>query len=119
MAGEVSWVFKVAVYDGAMEEFRALVAEMNEKNEAAEPDPLVYEWFLADDESTVHLYERYADNAPAMNHVVRFGENFAGRFLALLTVTGVDVYGPAGDDLKEAIAGFTPTYYATIGGFAR
>lgn len=119
MAGEVSWVFKVAVNDGALEEFRALVAEMNDANEAAEPDTLTYEWFLADDDSTVHLYERYVDNAAAMNHVARFGENFAGRFLALLSVTGVDIYGPAGADLKQALAGFSPTYYASIGGFAR
>jgi quinol monooxygenase YgiN len=119
MAGEVSWVFKVAVNDGALDEFRALAAEMNEANEAAEPDALIYEWFLADDGSTVHLYERYADNAAAMNHVARFGENFAGRFLALVSVTGVDIYGPAGDDLKEAVAGFSPNYYASIGGFAR
>lgn len=118
MAGEVSWVFKVQVNHGALDEFRALVAEMNEANEAAEPGTLTYEWFLSDD-GAVHVYERYVDSAAAMHHVARFGENFAARLLALATVTGFDIYGPAGEDLKLAASGFSPTYYSAIGGFAR
>lgn len=118
MAGEVSWVFKVQLNDGVLDEFRPLVAEMNAANEAAEPDTLTYEWFLSDD-GVVHVYERYVDSAAALHHVVRFGENFAARLLALGSVIGFDIYGPAGDDLKEAVAAFTPTYYALVGGFAR
>lgn len=76
------------------------------------------EWFLSDD-GAVHVYERYVDSAAALHHVARFGENFAARVLALASVTGFDIYGPAGDDLKEAVAAFSPTYYASIGGFAR
>ena len=36
---------------------------MNEMVEStqAEPETLSYDWFVSDDRSTVHIYERYAD----------------------------------------------------------
>lgn len=71
------------------------------------------------DGDEVHISERYADNAAAMTHMGNFGSNFADEFMRAFTITSVTVYGPAGDDLKEVLAPFSPTYMPQISGFAR
>ena len=105
------------VNEGMAEKVVPLVTKMSEATMANEPDALIYEYMQAGD--AVHIYERYADNAAAMVHMTNFGENFAEEFFEVFTVESVAVYGPAGDDLKEALSGAGPAYLDKIAGFAR
>jgi quinol monooxygenase YgiN len=38
----------------------------------AEPGALNYEWFISEDGTSCHIYERYADSAAAMVHMGHF-----------------------------------------------
>jgi hypothetical protein len=54
-----------------------------------------------------------------MTHLGTFGEEFAGRFLEILKPIRFVVFGSPSEEVKEALAGFNPTYMQTVGGFSR
>ncbi len=86
---------------------------------SSEPGTLNYEWFISDDDKTVHLYEKYADSAATVAHVSGFMEKWASRFMESVEVTRFTVYGNPDDAAKEIIAPFGGKILGTWGGFAR
>jgi quinol monooxygenase YgiN len=118
MGDQVSWLLELAVKPGEVENFRALMNEMVESTRA-ESGTLGYEWFISDDGSVVHIYERYLDSAAVMTHLGAFGEKFAERFLAAVDPTRFTVFGSPSDEVREAQSGLGPTYLGFFGGFAR
>ncbi len=119
MSETVQWVLEVAIKQGELNNFKALMNEMVEATQANEPNTTNYEWFIIDDGQTCHLYERYADSAATMTHLASFGENFADRFLAAVAPTRLVVYGNPSAEVREALAAFGAVHMAQIGGFAR
>lgn len=118
MDKQVSWVLDVNVKAGQVDAFRDLMNEMVAATEQ-EPGALSYEWFLSEDESRVHMYERYADSDATMAHLANFGENFADRFLSLVEPKSFSVYGEANDQVREALVPFGAEHLTTFGGFVR
>jgi quinol monooxygenase YgiN len=116
-ADHVHWHVTMTVNAGKADAARPLIDRMVAATQANEPGALTYDYMGDGDE--VHIYERYADNAAAMKHVENLGANFAGEFLETFKVTSFIVYGPAGDNLKEGLAPFSPTYFPLISGFSR
>jgi len=116
-ADDVHWYITMTVNAGQADAVKPLLDRMVAATQANEPGALTYDYMGEGDQ--VHIVERYADNAAAMTHMGNFGANFAGEFLETFSVTSVAVYGPAGDDLKAALAPFTPTYMPQISGFSR
>jgi quinol monooxygenase YgiN len=115
-ADDVYWVLALDLAEGQDAAFEALMAEMVVATKA-EVGARNYEWFR--NGSAVHVYERYDTNAAARIHLDNFGENFAERFLAILTPTGLKVYGPAEGEVREELAGIGAVFYDRVGGFAR
>jgi len=118
MSNNVSWNLRVSINDGMLEEFRALADEMIAAT-ATEDGALCYEWYVSEDGSTCHIIERYADSAAMMVHLGNFGANYADRFMPMVQVTSFDIYGPANDEVRNALAGFGTVHYDSIGGFNR
>jgi quinol monooxygenase YgiN len=116
-ADDVHWHITMTVNADKADAVKPLLDKMVAATEANERGALIYDYMGDGDQ--VQIYERYADNAAAMTHMGNFGANFADEFLATFSITSVTVYGPAGDDLKEALAPFSPTYLPQISGFAR
>jgi len=119
MSDQVYWHLQLAVKDGQLEDFRALMKDMVGATQANEPGALNYEWSIGDDGATVHIYERYADSAATMTHLASFGANFADRFMACVDVTGFNVYGAPDDEVRGALAPFGAVFMDPFGGFAR
>ncbi len=119
MSETVQWVLEVAIKQGELDNFKALMNEMVEATQANEPNTTMYEWFISDDDQTCHTCERYADSAATMTHLASFGENFAERLLAAVAPTRLVVYGNPSAQVREALAGFGAVHMAQIGGFAR
>ena len=113
---DISWTLTLELAEGQDDAFNALMAEMvgASKNEVGAKS---YEWQRSG--STVHTNERYETNDDAGIHLGNFGENFAERFLAILSPTELDVYGPAAGGVREGLAGFGATFYDQVGGFDR
>jgi quinol monooxygenase YgiN len=118
MQAHVSWVIELAVKGGALDTFKELMKEMV-AGTSKEPPSLGYEWYISDDESTVHIFEKYADSDAMISHVNGFLEKWAGRFLECVDVTRFTVYGDPSAAARELLAGFGPTYLGPWGGFSR
>ena len=119
MSDNVYWILEVAIKDGEFDNFKALMTEMVDATQADEPGALNYEWTVSDDQSTCHIYERYADSAATMVHLGNFGSKFAGRFMKVLKPTKFVVYGNPDDKVKDALNPMGAVYMSPIGGFAR
>lgn len=113
---DVFWVITLDLAEGQDEAFDALMAEMVVATKG-ETGAKNYEWFR--NGNAVHIYERYETNEDAGIHLGNFGANFAERFLAILTPTGLQVYGPAEGGVREGLAGFGGVFYDQVGGFAK
>ncbi len=118
MSNNVFWVIELTIKSGELDNFKALMHDMVDATQANEPHAMNYEWFLSEDHTRCHVYERYADSAAVMTHVENFG-HFAERFTALVEVTGMTVYGNPSDEVREAAKGFGAVFMTPIGGFAR
>ncbi len=118
MKDHVSWVIELAVKDGELDTFKALMEEMVEGTSTESPT-LNYEWYISEDGGVVHIFEKYADSEAMIAHVNGFLEKWAGRFLACVDVTRFTVYGNPSAAARELLAGFGPTYLGPWGGFAR
>jgi quinol monooxygenase YgiN len=115
MGDQVSWQVELAVKPGALDNFRALTAEMVESTRG-EPGVLSYERFVSADGQVVHVYERYADSAAAVAHLRTFVRKFGGRFVGLVDRKRFTVYGNPSAELKGILDEFGATYLEPFGG---
>jgi quinol monooxygenase YgiN len=117
----VSWVNELEVKDGKLETFKELMEEMV-SGTSSEPGTLAYEWYVSDDESSVHVVETYADSAAVVAHHVSEGfalHNWAGRFMDCVDVTRVVVYGNPNASAREILDRLGAVYRSAWGGFSR
>jgi quinol monooxygenase YgiN len=116
--GQVSWVVECSIRDGQLDAFKALMDEMV-AGTSGEPGTLNYEWFISDDDKTVHIYEKYADSAATVTHVNGFMEKWAQRFMGCVDVSRFTAYGNPDESAREIMAPFGGKQLSTWGGFAR
>ena len=118
MSDIVSFAVEASIKSGQLDNFKALVEEMVQSTRN-EPDTLIYESFLSDDNKTCHLYDRYADSTATIAHLATFGEKFAERFINAADITRFTVYGAPNDELKGLLGGFGAVFMGQMNGFAR
>ena len=118
MSDNVFWIAELAIRPGQLEAFKALMNDMVEATKANEPGALNYEWFISQDGTTCHIYERYADSAAVMAHMGNLAA-FGERWAATVEITGATVYGAPSDEVKAIFTGQGGTLMAPLGGFAR
>lgn len=119
MTENVFWMLEVAINEGQLDDFKALMEEMVTATQADEPGALNYEWFINAEGSECHIYERYADNGATMVHLGNFGSKFAGRFMTCATPKRFMLYGPADEQVLGALGPMGAVHHTQIGGFAR
>jgi quinol monooxygenase YgiN len=119
MNSHVCWMLEMQVREGRENDLRALMAEMAAATETNEPGTLDYEWSLSGDGRQCHLSERYADSAAAMVHAATFGSRYAARFFDVLAPVRLVLYGSPSDEVKAALAPFSPVVMEPAAGFSR
>lgn len=119
MGNHVYWLLDLKIKEGELENFRTLMKEMVEATKANEPGTLNYEWTISSDNTSIHLYERYADSAATMKHLGSFMKNFAGRFMACVEPKSFVVYGQPSEEVKGALRQMGAVFMNPFGGFAR
>jgi quinol monooxygenase YgiN len=117
VSDNVFWVVELAIKPGQLDAFKALMNDMVKATKANEPGALNYEWFISEDGTKCHVYERYADSAAVMVHMGNFA-SFGERWVATVETEGMTVYGTPSDEVK-AIMASAGTLMAPLGGFAR
>ena len=100
-------------------EFKAFVDETSAAAHANEPGTLNYEWSRNAAGVGCHIFERYADSTAVMVHLGTFREKFAARFREIVKPVRLVVYGSPNEEVKTALAGFSPVYMQSVGGFSR
>jgi quinol monooxygenase YgiN len=119
MSENVYWLLSLAVNPGRFDDLKRLVTEMVEATQRNEVGALNYEWAISEDRQVCDVYERYRDSAAAMTHVEWFGANCAERLMELVTPTRFVVYGSPNQQVKDALAAFSPVYMVPLVGFSR
>jgi quinol monooxygenase YgiN len=107
------------VNDGKLDELKSLMSEMVDSTRENEPGALNYEWWLNDNDSELHLYERYADPDATLAHLESFGKNFAKRFMSVVTPKKFLVYGATDERVTQALSAMGPAFFKRLGGFVR
>ena len=115
----VFWILEADIKAGQLDKLKALMREMVEGTRRDEPRALNYEWFIADDGKSLHLYERYADADAVMVHRENFAQKYSERFFACLTITKMTLYGKLNSEIRAAFAPSNPVYMSMADGFAR
>ena len=117
MSTVISFNLQASVRKGCIENFRTLMHEMVASTQS-EAGTQSYEWFLNEDGTACHIYERYNDSNAVMAHMGNFAK-FAERFLSCVEPTAFCVYGNPNAEVRSALNGFNAVYLNTFGGFSR
>jgi quinol monooxygenase YgiN len=119
MHEHVFWILEANIKDGQLDELKALMREMVEGTQRDEPGALNYEWIIADDGTSLHLYERYADPDAVMVHRGNFAQKYSERFLTCVTITKTTLYGNLTSEIRDAFGSSDRVYMSMADGFAR
>lgn len=118
MSESVYVVFELAVKPGQFDAFKQMVGEAVSASRT-EPNTLAYEYSANADGSIVHIFERYRDSASIVSHVNETFAPFAERFVSLVDVKRLTVYGYPDADARAKLDGFGAVYLAPFDGFFR
>jgi quinol monooxygenase YgiN len=114
----ISWHVELKVKSGLMDAFRTLTCEMIESTKS-ERGALIYERFIGDDNQSVHVFERYADSASAVAHMVMFAQIYAERFAGLVERRRFTVLGTPTPELRRILDPLGAEYFVPFAGFSR
>lgn len=117
MQDEIYSIFHCSIDPKNIEAFSALIAEIVDAA-SKEPDTTIYEYVINAEHTEVHIVERYR-SAGLLPHIKQTFGPYAGRFLELVRVKAVYVYGKTTPEMREALDGFGTNYLTPFAGFSR
>jgi quinol monooxygenase YgiN len=117
MSAQISSLFTLALEPKNFPAFKALVTEIVAATEQ-EPGTLIYEYSVNPDRTVAHILERYRAEA-VVSHVDLTFAPFAERFLSLVQITGLTVYGNPDAEIRRRLDPFGAVYMEGFGGFNR
>lgn len=117
MSSHVSNFFTLSLDPEDFPAFEALVAEIVAATQQ-EPGTLIYEYSVNADRTVAHILERYSADA-VVSHVDNTFAPFAERFLGLVKITGLVVYGKPDAEVRKRLDPFGAVYMESFGGFSR
>jgi quinol monooxygenase YgiN len=102
---QVAWHVELAISPGGVAALKRLTAEMIAASRA-DPGTLSYQRFISDNESVLHVYERYADSDAAVAHLEMFAHHFGARYSQLVERRRFSVFGTVNDALRRTLDGY-------------
>jgi quinol monooxygenase YgiN len=96
MVEALVYVDVAEVYEGALDELKAAIAELAEFVEENEPQLVSYGAFLSNDGKRLSVVHVHADSASLDRHLEIAGPHFA-RFADLVTLKSIHLYGRPSD----------------------
>lgn len=117
MKNTITCVFSLSLQEGEFPAFRELVSEIVSKTEK-EPGTQTYIYSVSEDQKTAHIIEKYEADA-VISHIDVTFSPFAERFLSLVSVTGLTVYGYTTEEIRKRLDTFGAVYLTPFDGFSR
>lgn len=95
------------IQPGQRAEFERLVNEAATYADENEPETLIYDWYIADDDSTARVYELYESSDALLAHLGgKIGTEILPPIMGVAPMTSVEIYGKASDQLAAAAQNF-------------
>ena len=113
----VSSLFTLSLDPEDFPAFQSLVGEIVAAT-AKEPGTLIYEYSVNAEKTVAHIFERYQADAVTSHVDITFAP-FAERFLALVKITALTVYGNPDAEVRKRLDPFCAVYMEPFGGFSR
>ncbi|WP_313027684.1 putative quinol monooxygenase [Pseudomonas lopnurensis] len=117
MKDEVINIFTLSLAPENFPEFKRLVAEIVAAT-SQEPGTLMYEYSVNDEHTVVHIIERYRADA-VVSHIEQTFAPFGEKFLELVTITSLLVYGSPDEPTRKHLDAFGAVYMNSFDGFTR
>lgn len=117
MDDETLCVFHLRVEPALFDAFAELVGRIVAATRE-EPGTLSYEYSVNQERTAVHIVERYR-TAALLGHVERTFTPFADRFLELVTIERLSVYGRTTPEIRAKLDAFGAVYLTVFDGFTR
>lgn len=115
MSGEISNFFTASVRAGKFGAFKQLVSQIVAAARK-EPGTLVYEYSVSHDEKIVHIFERYRNDDALVSHIEETFLPFSERFLSLVDMKSLIVYGKPAGKARNILDGFGAIYLTPFDG---
>jgi quinol monooxygenase YgiN len=117
MSQPIRWVLVVEILPAQLINFKEVVNDLVADSHE-EPGTLGYEWYMNENDTVCHIYERFENSAAIMAHGATFTKH-VDRFLAACKPIRFEVYGNPTTEARAAIADLKPTYFLHLAGFTR
>jgi len=115
--GEIYSIYHCAIKPEDFPAFEQLVTTIVAET-AKEPETLTYEYVVNAPKTEVHIIERYR-TAGLLPHVQQTFSPHAERFLALVQIQKLYVYGETTPHIRDVLDGFGAIYLTRFAGFSR
>ena len=106
---EISCLFECEIKEGKLKDLKKLINKMILNVKENEPGTLDYEFFFNIEEKRLYVFQRYRNNQSAMIHMEGFNQ-FLEKFMSLVELKNLNVFGPVENDFKNAVQGLKVTY---------
>lgn len=107
MDHELRVVARFEINPGGRAEFERLAKEATAYANGHEEGTLTYDWYIAGDGKTAHIYERYESSEALLAHLAGdVGTKILPPIMQVAPMTSVDVYGRTSDQLKAVAENF-------------
>lgn len=117
MSNQISNLFTLSLEPQDFPAFESLVTEIVSATNK-EPGTLIYEYSINADRTVAHILERYRSDS-VVSHIENTFAPFAERFLSLVKITGLVVYGNPDAEVRKRLDPFGAIYMESFGGFSR
>lgn len=117
MHGELYSIYHCTLDPADFPAFEELVGKIVTET-AQEADTLTYEYVVNAAKTEVHIVERYRQ-AGLLPHVQQTFAPFAEKFLALVRIEKLYVYGETTPEIRTVLDGFGAVYLTPFAGFSR
>ena len=115
---KVSFLLELAIKDGQLEAFKEMARGLIETVKDGEPGTLTYQVRIAEDGKHCLFHDVYKDSEALLTHLGNVGPRLPGLF-EIAPIKRFDVLGPASQDVRVALADFSPNYFPDFAGFDR
>ena len=88
------------VREGKLEELKTVIKDLAEFVRVNEPRPILYNVYLSEDGTRMTVIQAHPDSASMEYHMKLAGPVFT-RFVELIKMSSLDVYGAPSDELRE------------------
>ena len=118
---QIHFKIEFIIEEGKTDEYKKLIQDMSRMVEVNEPDTVVYEFYLNDDETKCIVHEGYSDSEArtCSCYQVPASKSVLPKIFNISKISRFEVYGDPSEKLQKELAGFNAQPYKLFAGFRR